>query len=244
MINPLKEFYTEQYYIDRGYTFENRMPIIRYIAQLFVDTFKPKTSLDVGCAKGYLVRSLLELGVDAYGFDISAAAVHSSPDLATRLHVADAEYDTFAFPEKHFDLITSTECMEHLIHPEFTVREMSRVIKTGGFVLISSPAITVWRKLYQALFGGSVLHPSELKKEEWISIFEEYGFYYMCDLFDGLKHSEKKEYKKRLKVAATGMPPALGVGRVLCKLGKAGNNLRAELNLLVWKSQNLIFIKE
>lgn len=37
------------------------------------------TFLDFGCAKGYLVKALRLLGLDAYGYDVSKYAVENAP---------------------------------------------------------------------------------------------------------------------------------------------------------------------
>ena len=54
-------------------------PYMEGLADLFVRRFRPKTSLDVGCAKGFLVEAMLKRNVDAHGTDISAYAVAQSP---------------------------------------------------------------------------------------------------------------------------------------------------------------------
>ena len=39
--------------------------------------------LDVGCAKGFLVKELHNLGMNAFGIDISRYAISKSPNIAT-----------------------------------------------------------------------------------------------------------------------------------------------------------------
>src|SRR5271166_2180575 len=49
-------------------------------AYLLWRNFAARRTLDVGCARGYLVEALRELGVDANGSDVSAYAVeHAAP---------------------------------------------------------------------------------------------------------------------------------------------------------------------
>src|SRR5437868_9639087 len=45
------------------------------IADEIISRVNPRTVLDVGCAKGFLVECLRDRGVDAFGFDISDYAI-------------------------------------------------------------------------------------------------------------------------------------------------------------------------
>jgi len=63
--------------------------------------------LDYGCAKGYMVRGLRLLGIDAYGYDISRYALDNAPsDVMSHL------YSTY--PCRHFDWIISKDVFEHI----------------------------------------------------------------------------------------------------------------------------------
>lgn len=86
-------------YIDRG--FEGQ-------AKWLVKNYDLKgTLLDVGCAKGFLVGYLRDLGVDAYGLDWSEYAVSSAEDrLKPYLSVGDA-----VDISDHYDWIISARFM-------------------------------------------------------------------------------------------------------------------------------------
>ena len=88
------------------------------IAKNIVERFSPKTVLDAGCAYGYLVKALRNLGVDAYGIDISEHAI-SKADKDIQPFVAAhsiTEKLPSDFPKK-FDLVITIEVLEH-ISPE------------------------------------------------------------------------------------------------------------------------------
>ncbi len=81
------------------------------IADQMVALFEPSTFYDAGCAKGFLVRAMAELDVDARGGDISAHAIEGAPPgLAERLEVKDL---TEPFDDR-FDLISCIEVLEHM----------------------------------------------------------------------------------------------------------------------------------
>lgn len=96
-----------------GYTWEEMCGIFAQLSRLLRRLFaEARTYLDVGCAKGFLVRSLRDLGLEAWGFDHSEWAIeHADP--AARPYVARAGVDDFEF-RRTYDVLVATEVFEHL----------------------------------------------------------------------------------------------------------------------------------
>ena len=68
--------------------------------------------LDAGCAKGFLVRTLRELGKDAWGFDHSGWALERAEEVARPfLHHASAESAEF---DRMFDVTLAFSLLESL----------------------------------------------------------------------------------------------------------------------------------
>jgi SAM-dependent methyltransferase len=81
------------------------------VADAIVAQLNPRTVLDAGCAKGFLVAALRERGVDAVGFDVSEFAISDAPASA-RPHV---RVGSLTDPiEGTYDLVTCIEVIEHL----------------------------------------------------------------------------------------------------------------------------------
>lgn len=81
------------------------------VAAAIVAQLNPRTVLDAGCAKGFLVAALRERGVDAVGFDLSEFAISDAPASA-RPHV---RVGSLTEPiEGTYDLVTCIEVIEHL----------------------------------------------------------------------------------------------------------------------------------
>lgn len=111
--------------------------VAAYLVWRFFDV---QRTLDVGCALGYVVEALRELGIDAEGTDISQWAVdRAAPgarghvfwgNLLHRLPVADGQYD----------LVTALETLEHL-PPDIVpaaLAELRRV--TSGYLVATIPS--------------------------------------------------------------------------------------------------------
>ncbi len=99
-------------------------------AKHIVDKFSPKSVLDVGCAKGYLVKSLIELGVDAKGIDPSEYALSGAhEDVKSKL--TSGVVQSIPFDDNTFDVVTCFDVMEHIPEADIDIAlsEMIRVSK-------------------------------------------------------------------------------------------------------------------
>ena len=94
--------------------------------------------LDVGCGSGHFLASARKiLGVDAYGvepYTYDAAFAEGNG-----LSIFSGTLEEAQFPDNFFDAITMNHVFEHLRHPRSTLRELQRIIKPGGEVIIGVP---------------------------------------------------------------------------------------------------------
>src|ERR1700728_1819386 len=91
-----------------GYRYDGRwIPVARDIVGHF--NLRPGMRvLDVGCAKGFLVKDLMLVcpGLEVFGLDISLyALMHCEPEVVGRLHLGTAEQ--LPFPDRSFDCALS-----------------------------------------------------------------------------------------------------------------------------------------
>ena len=80
-------------------------------ARYIQGTFQPERVLDVGCAKGFLVERLRDLGVEASGIDVSEYAIEQV-DPSVREHCALR--DALEPLGQHYDLITCLDVAQHV----------------------------------------------------------------------------------------------------------------------------------
>ena len=109
-------------------------------AYLVWKNFAAERTLDVGCAMGFVVEALWELGVDACGVDVSAYAVeHAAPGARGRLRQGSL-LERLPYDEASFDVLTVLETLEHL-PPEAVpgaIAELRRVCR--GHVVATIPS--------------------------------------------------------------------------------------------------------
>jgi SAM-dependent methyltransferase len=60
------------------------------------------------------------------------------------LLILDLNNDKIPYPDEYFDLGIACEVIEHLANPDNLLSEASRVIKKGGYFLISTPNLASW----------------------------------------------------------------------------------------------------
>ena len=132
----------------------NTRRVIDYLVPL-VKAAGARTVLDVGCGVGAMVRTLLELGYDAYGVDLPGLHRHWSrlelpPDqmyivdpIRLRLPFAADSLD-FAFTLGVIEHVGTSDGMADRL-PNYDVirmawlREVFRVVRPGGAMLIAGP---------------------------------------------------------------------------------------------------------
>lgn len=99
-------------------------------AKHIVDKFSPASALDVGCAKGFLVKALTDLGVNAYGIDPSEYAIGCVPeDIKSRISQGIAQ--SLPYPDNNFDIVICFDVLEHIPEDDVlkVLQEMLRVTK-------------------------------------------------------------------------------------------------------------------
>ena len=102
-----------------------------------------KNILEIGCGAGELSIYLASRGAKITAIDFSSIAVGFSKENAAMHHenkidylVADAQF--LPFGNDIFDIIFSCECLEHVSEPLNALKEMNRVLKPGGEVILTT----------------------------------------------------------------------------------------------------------
>jgi 2-polyprenyl-6-hydroxyphenyl methylase/3-demethylubiquinone-9 3-methyltransferase len=91
--------------------------------------------LDVGCGAGFLSNLLASEGFQVTAIDISKSSleVAQSRDLTQAVSYLQADAYELPFEDGTFDVVTSTDFLEHVSEPQRVIAEISRVIKPSGF---------------------------------------------------------------------------------------------------------------
>lgn len=132
--------------------------------------------LDVGCAKGFLVKDVMlaEPGLEAFGLDISRyALMHCEPEVVGRLHLGSA--DALPFPDKSFDCVVSINTIHNFDRAGAVraLREIERVSRQSSFVQVDSYRTPEQKSLFESWVLTAKFHDYP---QGWIEVFAEAGY--------------------------------------------------------------------
>jgi len=159
-----------------GYRYDGRwLPI----AETFRDHWGLKKGdrvLDIGCAKGFLLRDLMEVcpGLEVVGIDISNyAAINAYQEAAGRIAVATA--DCLPFPDDSFRAAISVNTIHNLerSHCIEAVREMQRVAPECGYIQVDSYRTKEEEEIFLSWVLTAKTH---YEPSGWEQLFEEAGY--------------------------------------------------------------------
>lgn len=96
--------------------------------------------LDIGCSIGIFLEEAQRQGFDAWGVELSRWA--SGQAAAKGLRVFNAPLQELNLENESFDIVTMWDVIEHLPDPRAELREINRVLKPGGLLVITTPDFT------------------------------------------------------------------------------------------------------
>jgi ubiquinone/menaquinone biosynthesis C-methylase UbiE len=93
--------------------------------------------LDVGCGyNGKLLHKIKNGIASGYGVDISVNPGHKDDKINLATHDLS---NPLPFQNNEFDVVTSLANLEHLDNPSYAIKEIYRVLKPEGFLLLTVP---------------------------------------------------------------------------------------------------------
>ena len=138
--------------------------------------FAFKNCVDVGCAKGFLVKDLMSVcpGLEVFGIDISEYAVKNCEKEAVgRLHLGNAI--NLPFPDNSFDCVISLNTIHNFRKNDVIkmLKEIKRLSPKKSFVQVDSYENEKQKKLFKNWVLTARFHdyPSG-----WLKLFKRAGY--------------------------------------------------------------------
>lgn len=144
--------------------------------------------LDVGCGNGFTCGEFLKLGCRVVGIDLSGQGItlarKTHPQGRFELLPADDRI-LERLEEEPFDVVVSTEVIEHLYAPRTFARGCHRALKPGGRFICTTPYHGYLKNLVLSLTGKWDTHANPLwdgghiklwSRRTLFALLEETGF--------------------------------------------------------------------
>lgn len=150
----------------------NAYALSRYknIISLISKTEKNQNVLDAGCGDGVLTYFLSNNNNNkVYGIDNSIEAITFAKKRLNKSNVEFTVGDVYGlpFPDNFFDIICSTEVIEHLNFPEKFLEELKRVSRKGCSLIITTP-------VKYTKFPLDKMHYQEWFEEDYRKLISKY----------------------------------------------------------------------
>lgn len=131
-----------------------------------------KSVLDVACGEGYGSNMLAGVAKSVIGVDISGAAVAHAADRyreRENLEFKQGSCEKIPLPDDSVDVAVSMETIEHIEQQEAFIRELKRVLKPGGLLVMSSPNK---REYSDARNYHNEFHVREMYRDEFEALLQ------------------------------------------------------------------------
>ncbi len=99
--------------------------------------------LDIGCGSGGYLAFLAGLGWTCYGIEPGANSRAYGREVLG-LRIQEGPLDSCRFPDSFFDVVTMWHVIEHLCDPVNTLREVRRILKPDGLLMLRTPNVESW----------------------------------------------------------------------------------------------------
>lgn len=102
--------------------------------------------LDAGCGEGHLIEKLFSKNRKNfyYGIDASEIALKKSAARCPYAELDLSDLTATRFPDDFFDVIICTEVIEHVFNYDGTIEHLKRLLKNGGYLIITFPNEITW----------------------------------------------------------------------------------------------------
>lgn len=109
--------------------------------------------LDIGCGFGESLGYHRSRGCDVYGVEADENIQRVADKFGYKVHVG--LFDPDLYEHGFFDYVTMDQVIEHMANPVQTLREIARVIKPGGILVLGTPNANGWGA---RIFGNRWVH--------------------------------------------------------------------------------------
>jgi len=144
-IIELEKYYSKDYYsganeyVYKDYKAERTAKSRTFLRKLRdIESLKKFGKLlDIGCAMGFFLDVARQKGWETYGIELSKYSANVAKN-ELGLNVLNCELIQANFPDNYFDVVTMWDVIEHLPDPALNLKEIYRILKKDGLLVITT----------------------------------------------------------------------------------------------------------
>jgi ubiquinone/menaquinone biosynthesis C-methylase UbiE len=144
--------------------------------------------LDIGCGTGWAIdqaANLVKGNGLFYGVDLSPKMVEKAKENFSgkdNFRFLQANSESIPLDDDFFDIIICTNSFHHYLHPDKALKEMRRLLKSGGKLYLLDPVADLWIiKVVDVL--KKLIEPEHVKiysTKEFQGLFQQAGLKYLA----------------------------------------------------------------
>lgn len=133
-----------------------------------VENGKDLKVLDLGCESGSLILKRIVSKIkdpQIFGIDIDPKAVKEAKKRGVIAIQADLEMP-LPYKANFFNLVSANQIVEHLVNTDLFLKEIFRVLKPHGYLILSTENLASWHNIFALIMGWQAFSQdvSELKR--------------------------------------------------------------------------------
>lgn len=181
----LAAFYPEESYYSYHIDIYKKTPVKNFFKSLLLmdnsviepKFKKPGKILDIGCGNGWTLFQFKSKGWSVFGVEPSKVGAKAGNDAG--LNIFNGELIEANYQTSSFDYVRSNHSFEHIHNPIETLKEIDRILKPNGTLLIGIPNISginskVFKKYWYYL--GAPVHTFNYNEKTISEILSKNGF--------------------------------------------------------------------
>lgn len=158
----IAQYYPEEYHGKMGK--RRFMPVMEFLVWLSrrkrarevssLNSDQPGRILDIGCGRGWMISILKSMGWEVHGTELSLESSSFARE-TLNLNVLTKKVADCNFQSGYFDVVTLWHVLEHLLDPISGLKEINRVLKDKGALVVEVPDFGGFQA---RLFGNKWFH--------------------------------------------------------------------------------------
>jgi len=118
--------------------------------------------LDIGCSYGNYLKKMETLGWEVYGTEINEKAVEYANE-KLKLDVDNIFFEENQYVDSFFDIVNMNMVVEHIYEPNNTIKEVARILKNNGQLMLSVPDISGFESTFYKQYAYGLQVPEHLQ---------------------------------------------------------------------------------